>query len=71
MSIHNYVMQLKYTVDCCMQNVAEKVKLFTPSASTVPTADLLGWNVGFCFCLIALLFSFHSTLPAFDTQMLF
>jgi len=32
-----------------MQQVAEKVKLFTLSSSAVPTADLLGWNVSFSF----------------------
>jgi len=30
-----------------LQQVAEKVKLFTPASSTVPTGDLLGWNVWF------------------------
>jgi len=30
-----------------LQQVAEKVKLFTPASSAVPTGDLLGWDVRF------------------------
>ena len=39
-------MMMLFVVD--VQQVAEKAKLFTPTSSTVPTGDLLGWNVRFC-----------------------
>jgi len=39
-----------------VQKVAEKAKLFALTSPSVPTGDLLGWNVGISFGAIVSVF---------------